>query len=345
MHATTNQACCVMGDSNVLDTKFVFYWLQFSRDVIISLYSTGGGQPNINQESVTFLRIPAPIAEEQTQIAHFLDHETARIDALIAEQQRLIELLKEKRQAVISHAVTKGLDPTVPMKDSGVEWLGEVPEHWDIKKFGHISIVVRGSSPRPAGDPELFNGDYSPWVTVVEITKDDEIYLSETETYLTVKGSALSRVFAQGTLLLSNSGATVLRHQRWLTSKVRTCSAITDPLTRNPAGTGISVLISGFTVLVIGETITRPPRAALKAVWLTTKQGRASPICSLPCVGFKLMRITSPRRSCIQDSFATAILAPAAHCSQSHSHPWGSKNCQEYWPTTHLKRLRSPFYE
>src|SRR5690606_6986358 len=67
--------------------------------------------------------LPVPPAEEQAQIARFLDHETARIDALIEEQQRLIELLKEKRQAVISHAVTKGLDPTVPMKDSGVEWL------------------------------------------------------------------------------------------------------------------------------------------------------------------------------------------------------------------------------
>ncbi|MGE6531447.1 restriction endonuclease subunit S [Pseudomonas sp. NPDC077382] len=73
-----------------------------------------------------------PPACEQTQIARFLDHETARIDALIEEQQRLIELLKEKRQAVISHAVTKGLDPTVPMKDSGVEWLGEVPAHWEV---------------------------------------------------------------------------------------------------------------------------------------------------------------------------------------------------------------------
>ena len=73
-----------------------------------------------------------PTTAEQTQIARFLDHETARIDALIEEQQRLIELLKEKRQAVISHAVTKGLDPTVPMKDSGVEWLGEVPAHWSV---------------------------------------------------------------------------------------------------------------------------------------------------------------------------------------------------------------------
>ena len=75
---------------------------------------------------------PRPSRFEQTQIARFLDHETARIDALIEEQQRLIELLKEKRQAVISHAVTKGLDPTVTLKDSGVEWLGEVPAHWVV---------------------------------------------------------------------------------------------------------------------------------------------------------------------------------------------------------------------
>lgn len=82
--------------------------------------------------------LPFPSISEQTQIARFLDHETARIDALIEEQQRLIELLKEKRQAVISHAVTKGLDPTVPMKDSGVRWLGEVPTHWKVTPLKHV---------------------------------------------------------------------------------------------------------------------------------------------------------------------------------------------------------------
>ncbi len=88
----------------------------------------------IYSDTMASLILSVPPLEEQTQIARFLDHETARIDALIAEQQRLIELLKEKRQAVISHAVTKGLDPTAPMKDSGVEWLGEVPAHWTVSK-------------------------------------------------------------------------------------------------------------------------------------------------------------------------------------------------------------------
>ena len=73
-----------------------------------------------------------PPNEQQIAIATFLDRETGKIDALIAEQRRLVELLAEKRQAVISHAVTKGLNPNAPMKDSGIEWLGEVPEHWEV---------------------------------------------------------------------------------------------------------------------------------------------------------------------------------------------------------------------
>lgn len=103
---------------------------------------------NISMEQVRSCALAWPPRFEQTQIARFLDHETARIDALIEEQQRLIELLKEKRQAVISHAVTKGLDPTVPMKDSGVEWLGEVPAHWIVRK---VSIDFQASKgPRGA---------------------------------------------------------------------------------------------------------------------------------------------------------------------------------------------------
>ena len=90
------------------------------------------------------IRVVTPSFEEQTQIARFLDHETARIDALIEEQQRLIELLKEKRQAVISHAVTQGLDPMAPMKDSGVEWLGEVPAHWTVRKVSVDFLASKG---------------------------------------------------------------------------------------------------------------------------------------------------------------------------------------------------------
>jgi type I restriction enzyme S subunit len=166
------------------------YRLLHSYDTTKVFYGMGGGlRQSMKFEEMRRLQMLCPSLDEQKQIADFLDHETAKIDALIEKQQRLIELLKEKRQAVISHAVTKGLNPNAPLKDSGVEWLGEVPAHWAIRKFGYISMVVRGGSPRPAGDPALFNGDYSPWVTVAEITKDDNIYLTETETFLTKKGS------------------------------------------------------------------------------------------------------------------------------------------------------------
>lgn len=100
--------------------------------------------PKINRESLKQLSVPMPPKAEQSAIATFLDHETAKIDALIAEQQRLIELLQEKRQAVISHAVTKGLNPDAPMKDSRIEWLGEVPEHWEVVALKRIASIQTG---------------------------------------------------------------------------------------------------------------------------------------------------------------------------------------------------------
>lgn len=193
-------------DSSFL--RYAFSNLYAGKVNLPSIKQTTGIQ-NLDSDAYLLESFVFPSFEEQQKIANFLDHETAKIDTLIAKQEKLIELLKEKRQAVISHAVTKGLNPNAPMKYSGVEWLGEVPEHWSVSKFGYISQIVRGGSPRPAGDPTLFNGDYSPWVTVAEITKDDEIYLTKTETFLTQKGSRQCRVFSAGTLLLSNSGATL----------------------------------------------------------------------------------------------------------------------------------------
>jgi type I restriction enzyme S subunit len=99
-----------------------------------------GGQKRVQDSFVRDFTAALPSIEEQNQATSFLTHETAKIDALIAEQQRLIELLQEKRQAVISHAVTKGLNPHAPMKDSGVEWLGEVPEHWGLITLGRLCI-------------------------------------------------------------------------------------------------------------------------------------------------------------------------------------------------------------
>ncbi|MFP3925784.1 restriction endonuclease subunit S [Pseudomonas sp. W5-36] len=147
-----------------VDLSFLI-WAINSDCVRISaeLMSSGVTRIRINLGQVKKLKIPYPPICEQNQIARFLDHEAARIDALIEEQQRLIELLKEKRQAVISHAVTKGLDPTVPMKDSGEEWLGEVPAHWPLPKLGHLARVLNGSTPSRENMDYWREGDI-PWV-------------------------------------------------------------------------------------------------------------------------------------------------------------------------------------
>lgn len=121
------------------------------------------GIQNLDAEAYLQERFSFPSHDEQAHIAHFLDHETAKIDTLIKEQQRLIELLKEKRQAVISHAVTKGLDPNAPMKDSGVEWLGEVPAHWNITPLKHLMTLNPVKS--------AFTGDHSQLCSFIPMEK------------------------------------------------------------------------------------------------------------------------------------------------------------------------------
>ncbi|MDN3398869.1 restriction endonuclease subunit S [Psychrobacter sp. APC 3426] len=116
-----------------IDSRFLSYL--FNSSLIkakIEVSNTGSGMPTMTQENINNFPIPLPATKIDIKIANFLDHETAQIDTLIEKQQTLIQLLKEKRQAVISHAVTKGLNPDAPMKDSGVEWLGEVPQGWKV---------------------------------------------------------------------------------------------------------------------------------------------------------------------------------------------------------------------
>ena len=125
-----------------------------------------GTQLNLNTDTIGSIRLALPPADELPGVLAFLDRETAKIDALVAAQQRLMELLKEKRQAVISHAVTKGLNPNAPMKPSGIEWLGDVPEHWEVKRLKHISpfitvgVVVNPSTfVSDEGHPFIYGGD------------------------------------------------------------------------------------------------------------------------------------------------------------------------------------------
>lgn len=129
------------------DTRFLYYWMYFLKHIgFVDLICNKSTIAHYTAEKVQDSPCICPSQDEQTAIANFLDRETAKIDTLIDKQEQLIKLLEEKRQAVISHAVTKGLNPDVRMKDSGVEWLGEVPEHWQVSKASrYVEFSTSGS--------------------------------------------------------------------------------------------------------------------------------------------------------------------------------------------------------
>lgn len=127
-------------------------------------YSMGGGlRQSMKFADVKWLPLMRPPPAEQTAIAAFLDRETGKIDALVEEQRRLIALLKEKRQAVISHAVTKGLNACAPLKPSGIEWLGDIPAHWEVKRLKHVARLGNGSTPA-RDNVEFWADGHIPWL-------------------------------------------------------------------------------------------------------------------------------------------------------------------------------------
>ena len=144
--------------------------------------------------------LPVPCDEEQAAIASYLDQETSRIDTLISKKEQLIEKLLERRQALITQVVTKGLDPNVPMKDSGVEWLGEVPEGWSVQPLWTILTFSTGWTP-PSKDDANFGGEH-PWVNISDMGKKE---IRETQKTLSDQGVRLvgRHPVATGSLLFS----------------------------------------------------------------------------------------------------------------------------------------------
>ena len=122
--------------------KFIYYFCQTSiYEDWIKENTIQSTIQNVSAEKYSSLILPVPPLNTQNIIVNYLDQKTAEIDSLIADKEKLIELLQEQRQAIITQAVTKGLDPNVPMKDSGVEWIGEIPEHWEVTKIKYVSRI------------------------------------------------------------------------------------------------------------------------------------------------------------------------------------------------------------
>lgn len=195
----------VLRPNSGVDGKFLSYYLISDLFIgVVDSLTYGVKMPRASWNQVGNLLTPLPTIVEQKAIATFLDKQTSRIDNLITKKQQLIKLLEEKRQALISHAVTKGLNPDAPMKDSGIEWLGEIPNHWEIRRIK--SIISSTQNGIWGEDPQNNSDD----IICVRVADFDYEHLNISSDNLTTRNidrqSQLNRIINKSDLLIEKSG-------------------------------------------------------------------------------------------------------------------------------------------
>ena len=178
----------VLRSQDSINNHFLYYLIKSDSFMKIGeseMYGAGG-QKRVPEEFIKNFLIGLPPYYEQTDIAHYLDTKLGEIDALIDKQQTLLEKLAEQRTAVITHAVTKGLNPAAPMKKSGVEWLGDVPAHWDIKHSNQIFKIHNGATPKTS-EPDYW-GDEIVWFTPKDLGDNQNKEISTSLKMITKEG-------------------------------------------------------------------------------------------------------------------------------------------------------------
>ena len=193
--------------------QFFWYFMNcpVAREQFVFLSSTTTGLGNLNGSILGAIQIPMAPPEEQRAIATFLDYETAKIDGLVNRKERLIELLQEKRTALITRAVTRGLDPDVPMEDSGVEWLGQIPAHWEVKRTKFVATLRSGHTPSRK-NPAYWKDCTIPWFGLADVwqLRDGQVeYVHVTAEKISEIGLANSsaRLLPKGTVILSRTAS------------------------------------------------------------------------------------------------------------------------------------------
>lgn len=224
--ATCNQSMAAIIPNNISDSKYLFWWLTSNYQNIRNM-AGGDLRDGLNLELLGSISYPDPPENEKKLISNFLEHETAKIDALIEKQKRLIQLLKEKRQAVINHAVTKGLNPKAKMRNSGIEWLGNIPEHWDVSKVKRVvemagRIGYRGYTV----DDIVDEGDGA--IVLSPSNINDRGFSLEKKVFL-----SWDKYFESPEIMLE-PGDIILVKTSWSFGKVAVVSEIHSPMTINP---------------------------------------------------------------------------------------------------------------
>ena len=188
--------------------KFLHYYLH-TLDITKVLYKFGSGLRQ-NLSFLDFKRLPIidiPLSEQQ-KISQFLDDKTAKIDQAVDLAEKQIALLKEHKQILIQNAVTRGLNPDVPLKDSGVEWIGQVPEHWEVKKITHIFPNIGSGTTPNSSDPSFYEGNIN-WLQTGDLT-DGYIYkTSKTITHKALQAYSTLKIYPKNSLVIAMYGATI----------------------------------------------------------------------------------------------------------------------------------------
>lgn len=207
--ANVNQHVCVIRATKPSQVPFLG-WSMKSAPIKsqIDHAQNGAAREGLNFDQIGRMVTALPSEQEQTQIAAFLDRETAKIDELVAEQRRLMELLKEKRQAVLSHAVTRGLNPNAPMKPSGIEWLGDVPGHWSLPKLKDVASFCGGGT--PSRENLAYWSGSIPWVSPKDMKAERIVGAEESITDTGLKNSSSKLLPAGRVLMVVRSG--ILQH-------------------------------------------------------------------------------------------------------------------------------------
>lgn len=212
------------------DNRFYYYFfISMYYNEIFNRLGDNGVRSSLNAQDLLSVPIVNISSDTQHRIADFLDDKCGKIDRYIEKQQRIIDKLKEYKQAVITEAVTKGLNPDAPMKDSGIEWIGMIPEHWDVPEIKYLVRIASGGTP-DRNHPEYWNGNIS-WIKTGELQND---IITNAEEYITEEGlnNSSAQVFNINTILVAMYGQ---GKTRGMTALLKT------PASTNQACAGLTV--------------------------------------------------------------------------------------------------------
>ncbi len=219
------------------DNRFYYYFfISMYYNEIFNRLGDNGVRSSLNAQDLLSVPIVNISSDTQHRIADFLDDKCGKIDRYIEKLQQIIDKLKEYKQAVITEAVTKGLDPDVPMKDSGIEWIGMIPEHWDVPEIKYLVRIASGGTP-DRNHPEYWNGNI-PWIKTGELQND---IITNAEEYITEEGlnNSSAQVFNINTILVAMYGQ---GKTRGMTALLKT------PASTNQACAGLTVTNSNVQI-------------------------------------------------------------------------------------------------